>query len=64
MWRCFDPLPVLIGKDKKRDKDKEKKSGGQESEVDEKRVRDLLDSQKAVKARQSPKEKRNRNEAL
>ena len=40
MWRCFDPLPVLIGKDKKRDKDKEKKSGGQESEVDEKRVRD------------------------
>ena len=64
MWRCFDPLPVLVGKDKKRDKDKEKKSSGQESEVDEKRVRDLLDSQNAVKARQSPKEKRNRNEAL
>ena len=64
MWRCFDPLPVLIGKDKKRDKDKEKKSGGQESEVDEKRVRDLLDSGKAVKVRQSPKEKRNWNEAL
>jgi hypothetical protein len=64
MWRCFDPLPVLIGKDKKRDKDKEKKSGEPESEVDEKRVRDLLDSEKAVKAPQSPNRRKNWNEAL
>ena len=64
MWRCFDPLPVLIGKDKKRDKDKEKKSGEPESEVDEKRVRDLLDSEKVVKAPQSPNRRKNWNEAL
>jgi hypothetical protein len=64
MWRCFDPLPVLIGKDKKRDKDKEKKSGEPESEVDEKRVRDLLDSEKAVNAPHPPNRRKNWNEAL
>ena len=54
MWRCFDPLPVLIGNDKKRDEDAEEKSGEQESEDDEKRVRDLLDSEQAVNAHQAP----------
>jgi VCBS repeat-containing protein len=40
MWRCFDPLPVLIGNDKKRDKD------GEENDLEEeKRVRDILDSE-------------------
>ena len=55
MWRCFDPLPVLIGNDKKRDEDDEEKSGEQESEDDEKRVRDLLDSEQAVNAHRAPK---------
>ena len=43
MWRCFDPLPVLIGNDKKRNRDGEENLGEQEL-VEEKRVRDLLDS--------------------
>ena len=43
MWRCFDPLPVLIGNDKKRNRDGEENIGGQEL-VEEKSVRDLLDS--------------------
>jgi hypothetical protein len=64
MWRCFDPLPVLIGKDKERDEDDEKKSGEPEPEVDEQRVRDLLDSQKAEKARPSPDRRKNPYEAL
>lgn len=54
MWRCFDPLPVLIGKDKKRDEDDKKKSGEQESEDEEKRVRDLLSSEQVVNPHQAP----------
>jgi hypothetical protein len=64
MWRCFDPLPVLIGKDKKRDEDEKKKSGEPEPKVDEQRVRDLLDPQKAVKARPLPNRRKNPYEAL
>jgi VCBS repeat-containing protein len=54
MWRCFDPLPVLIGKDKKRDEDDKKKSGEPESEDEEKRVRDLLSSEQVVNPHQAP----------
>jgi VCBS repeat-containing protein len=54
MWRCFDPLPVLIGKDKKREEDDKKKSGEQESEDEEKRVRDLLSSEQVVNPHQAP----------
>jgi hypothetical protein len=64
MWRCFDPLPVLIGKDKKREEDDKKKSGEPESEVEELRVRDLLESQKPVKAQPSPNRRKNPYEAL
>jgi hypothetical protein len=46
MWRCFDPLPVLIGKEKKREKYENKKSGVKE-EDDEKRVQDLLGARQA-----------------
>ena len=53
MWRCFDPLPVLVGNDKKRDEDAEEKSSEPESEDDEKRVRDLLDSEQAIIAHQA-----------
>ena len=59
MWRCFDPLPVLIGNDKKRDEDAEEKSSEPESEDDEKRVRDLLDSEQAVNAHQAHNGRRN-----
>jgi VCBS repeat-containing protein len=59
MWRCFDPLPVLIGNDKKRDEDAEEKSSELESEDDEKRVRDLLDSEQAVNAHQAHNGRRN-----
>ena len=64
MWRCFDPLPVLIGKNKKRDDDEEKKPGAPEPEVDEKRVRELFESEKAVKAHPSSKGRTNWYEAL
>jgi len=64
MWRCFDPLPVLLGKDKRRDEDEKKKSGEPEPEVDEEQVRELLDSQKAVKAHSAPKGRKNWHEAL
>ena len=53
IWRCFDPLPVLIGNDKKRDEDAKEKTIEPESEDDEKRVRDLLDSEQAVKGHQA-----------
>ncbi|MGB5424009.1 MAG: cadherin-like domain-containing protein, partial [Desulfobacterales bacterium] len=53
MWRCFDPLPVLIGNDKKRDEDAKEKTIEPESEDDEKRVRDMLDSEQAVKGHQA-----------
>jgi hypothetical protein len=54
MWRCFDPLPVLIGKDKKRDEDNEKKSSVPESEDEEKLVRDLLSSEQVANPHQAP----------
>jgi hypothetical protein len=64
MWRCFDPLPVLLGKDKKRDEDEKKKPGEPEPEVDEKQIRELLDSQRAVKTHQALKGRKNWHEAL
>jgi hypothetical protein len=54
MWRCFDPLPVLMGDDKKRNEKDEEKSDEQELDDDEKRVRDLLDAEQAVNAHQAP----------
>jgi VCBS repeat-containing protein len=59
MWRCFDPLPVLIGNDKKRDEDAEEKTIDPESEDDEKHVRDLLDADQAVNAYKAPNGRRN-----
>ncbi len=45
MWRCFDPLPVLMGKDRKGDEDKQKQRNQHDSEDrEEKRIRDLLES--------------------
>ncbi len=45
MWRCFDPLPVLMGKDRKGDEDKQKHRNQHDSEDrEEKRIRDLLES--------------------
>jgi VCBS repeat-containing protein len=43
MWRCFDPLPVLLGNEKKRDRDEEDKQGKSDPEDDEQHIRDLLD---------------------
>jgi VCBS repeat-containing protein len=43
MWRCFDPLPVLLGNEKKRDREEEDKQGKSDPEGDEQHIRDLLD---------------------
>jgi hypothetical protein len=64
MWRCFDPLPVLLGKDKRKNQDEKKKHDEPEPEVDEKQIRELLDSQRAVKAHHAPKGRKNRHETL
>jgi hypothetical protein len=42
MWRCFDPLPVLSGFDKKRADVAPDKGGLKEAEDDEKPVQDLF----------------------
>ena len=44
MWRCFDPLPVLIGKNRKQQEEQENKEQSGSEDNEEKRVRDLLDS--------------------
>jgi hypothetical protein len=42
MWRCFDPLPVLLSKDKT-PPEAEKKKMRAESEDDEDKVKKLLE---------------------
>ena len=42
MWRCFDPLPVLMGNDKKRQDRDEAKSTEHELDKDEIKVKELL----------------------
>ena len=64
MWRCFDPLPVLLGKDKRRNEDEKRKHDEPEPEVDEKEIRELLDSQRAVETHHAPKGRKNWHEAL
>ena len=40
MWRCFDPLPVLL-------RDDEEKRAGTVTDEDEKKIEELLGNQKA-----------------
>ena len=42
MWRCFDPLPVLMGDDKKRRDRDEAESTQHDSDNDETKVKELL----------------------
>ena len=49
MWRCFDPLPVLMGDDKKRRELDEAESRKNELDKDETTVRELLGEKQAAK---------------
>jgi len=42
MWRCFDPLPVLMGNDKKRRDRDEVKSTEHDLDKDEIKVKEML----------------------
>ena len=42
MWRCFDPLPVITGYNKKRKRDDDVKRGHPETDDDEKHLQELL----------------------
>ncbi len=44
MWRCFDPLPVLTGKNRKQEGEQENKTQPGLEDTEEKRVRELLDA--------------------
>jgi VCBS repeat-containing protein len=48
MWRCFDPLPVIMGNDKNRRDRDETKSTQQELDQDETTVKELLGEERAV----------------
>ena len=48
MWRCFDPLPVLMGHDKKRRDRDEAKSTGNDLDKDEIKVKELLGKERAA----------------
>ena len=48
MWRCFDPLPVLMGDDKKRRDRDEAKSTENELDKDETKVKELLGEERAA----------------
>jgi len=48
MWRCFDPLPVLMGDDKKRRDRDEAKSTEHELDKDETTVKELLGEKQAA----------------
>jgi len=54
MWRCFDPLPVLLGKDKEEQKDKDAKETRQAKEEEESRLRDLLGEEDATDLSSAP----------
>ena len=47
MWRCFDPLPVLMGKDKKRRDRDDAKSTQNDSDRDETKLKELLREERA-----------------
>jgi hypothetical protein len=64
MWRCFDPLPVLVGKDKDRDRDKKKLREEKERENDEMAVQNLLGPKSDRNARQAPNGRKSWHEAL
>ena len=49
MWRCFDPLPVLMGDDKKRQDRGEGKSTEHELDNDETTVKELLGDKQAAR---------------
>jgi len=48
MWRCFDPLPVLMGDDKKRRDRDEVKSTQHDLDNDEIKVKELLGKERAA----------------
>ena len=45
MWRCFDPLPVLTGKNRKQEGEQDNQTQAGAEDTEEKRIRDLLDSE-------------------
>jgi VCBS repeat-containing protein len=53
MWRCFDPLPVIIGSKKKKEREEDRERGLNESE-DDAHVKDLLDSGSTLNSPQDP----------
>ena len=57
MWRCFDPLPVLMGHDKKRRDRDEAKSTGNDLDKDEIKVKELLGEKQAARDEEALKVK-------
>ena len=49
MWRCFDPLPVIMGSDKKRSDREEAESTQHDSDKDETTVKELLGEKRAAR---------------
>jgi hypothetical protein len=48
MWRCFDPLPVLLGNAKKRRDSDEATSTGHDLDNDEVKVKELLEEERTA----------------
>ena len=54
MWRCFDPLPVIISRKKKEEQEDDRTRDLNESEDDEAQVKDLLGSGSTLNSQQDP----------
>ena len=55
MWRCFDPLPVIMGKDRKQKQEDDQKRRELELDDDEKRLKDVLGTKSTLNDQQGPR---------